>query len=52
MTTYNTYTEVKIANPDSEIHKHLGGGLFATKEHISKFVTCGTWNKCHPKTTA
>lgn len=49
MTTYNTYAEAKIANPDSEIYVH--GDEFATKESAIQLSvrSYGDWYKCHPK---
>lgn len=50
MTTYNTYAEAKIANPDSTIYVH--GSEFATQEYVEKFIDWKNWIKwseCHPK---
>lgn len=49
MTTYNTYAEAKIANPDSEIYVH--DGKFATKEFAIQLSVrdYNDWYKCHPK---
>jgi len=50
MTTHNSYAEVKIANPYSEIFCSIGGD-FAGIERVSLVALSGVkegWNKCNP----
>ena len=50
MTTYNTYQEAKIANPDSDISVAMSG-VFAASDCVSNIALSGCvqgWNKCNP----
>ncbi|AUR93305.1 hypothetical protein NVP1186O_70 [Vibrio phage 1.186.O._10N.286.49.E3] len=50
MTTYNTYQEAKIANPDSEISVSISK-VFAASDYVSNILLSGCvqgWNKCNP----
>lgn len=51
MTTYNTYQEAKIANPNCEIYVSMDR-KFAAQAYASILELSGIkggWNKCHPK---
>tara|TARA_R110002012_G_scaffold316344_1_gene531195 strand:+ start:429 stop:1310 length:882 start_codon:yes stop_codon:yes gene_type:complete len=50
MTTYNTYQEAKIANPESNIYVSISG-VFADSDHVSSIALSGVnegWNECNP----
>ncbi|CAM0104127.1 hypothetical protein MYOV065v1_p0045 [Vibrio phage PS15B.2] len=46
MTTYNTYQEAKIANPDKEIYEMAAH--FAASSFIKTANSRASWNKCNP----
>ncbi|ADX88269.1 hypothetical protein TUST1-182_01115 [Vibrio phage ICP1_2006_C] len=48
MTTYNTYAEAKIANPDSEIYVSARG-FFAPLNLNIPACNSNAWVECHPK---